>query len=90
MLKIEKELLDVLETEDNIKNLLVNSVNMTEVLNDKKNLDGLKQLSKKRNFQTDLKNTMFNWLETMKKVIHEAQDKDEENHEDCGLRNEMD
>lgn len=33
---------------------------------------------------------MFNWLETMNKVINESQPKDEENNEECGLRNEMD
>jgi predicted RNase H-like nuclease (RuvC/YqgF family) len=33
---------------------------------------------------------MFNWLETMRNVITETQAKDEENNEECGLRNEMD
>jgi len=39
---------------------------------------------------TDLRSTMINWLDTMRKVINEKQTKDEEINEDCGLRNEMD
>jgi len=38
----------------------------------------------------DLKTTINEWLETMKKVTNEHQEVDELSNEDCGLRNEMD
>jgi len=65
--------------------------NISDVLSDKKSLDALKNLTvKRRQFLNDLKQTMFNWLEIMKRVTKEKQQVDEENSEECGLRNEMD
>lgn len=34
--------------------------------------------------------TVDGWLRTMRAVIDDRQPYDEENNEDCGLRNEMD
>jgi len=58
MLEIVEEPDSSLDKDPNIKALLVNSGNMAELLKDKKNLEALKQLSKKKNFAANLKTTI--------------------------------
>jgi len=92
MLKIEPDVLEVLNEKDdtNAIKILLGVQSLADVLLVKSNLDLLKALSKRKNFLAELKQTMSNWLDTMNLVINESQDKDEENNEECGLRNEMD
>lgn len=94
LLEIKPELLKLLKENQVLREFIKTNIN--EIINDKAKNEQLRNIVKttKANITmlglNELKETMNTWLNRMKDVSEENQSKDEENNEECGLRNEMD